>query len=116
MKEQREVFPRVGTFGEAMAFFADFRLGRYLKQSKASASCTGIFNYRLSKPSLGSEGTVYRDTQHRSGLCTSMISSAAVVLQVIGNTVTAEAAGSSSVVPAISNQALREMTSFRPGH
>jgi hypothetical protein len=43
MKEQREVFPRVGTFAEAMAFCADFRLVRYLKQSKASASCTGIF-------------------------------------------------------------------------
>jgi len=67
MKEQREVFTRVGTLAEAMAFFAEFRLGRYLKQSKASASCTGIFNYRLSKPSLGSEGTVYRDTQHRCG-------------------------------------------------
>jgi hypothetical protein len=55
MKEQREVFTRVGTLAEAMAFFAEFRLGRYLKQSKASASCTGIFNYRLSKPSLGSD-------------------------------------------------------------
>ena len=65
MKEQREVFTRVGTLAEAMAFFAEFRLGRYLKQSKASASCTGIFNYRLSKPSLGSEGTVYRDTLSR---------------------------------------------------
>jgi hypothetical protein len=43
------------------------------------------FNCRLSKPSLGSEGTMYRDTQHRSGLCTSMISSAAVVLAILLN-------------------------------
>jgi hypothetical protein len=34
----------------------------------------------------------------------------------VAGTVTAEAAGSSPVVPAISNQALREMASFRRGH
>ena len=55
---------------------------------------------------------MYRDTQHRFGSRISMAFSAVVVLQVIGNTciccsVTAEAAGSSPVVPAILLNGLR---------
>ena len=57
-------------------------------------------------PNRTPEGPVYRDTQYRPGSRISMTFCAVVVLQVIGNTyiccsVTAEAAGSSPVVPAI---------------